>query len=247
MIPCLILYPLCLIYGLLSITDSSDRQFREKGASARDESYRNLVSRNSKFKSKSKSKRNLVQTSSKIHNAPLAETKANCKISPRNKFKLDSFNKRPKSGNILDIKEDNTEKRNGVISSALNGSKKHNPCKDNTTNLSPERPIKKDLPDRPSTPSILDRGNTRVAKKVPQFLKASPFLDNGFDSMLFNDNGDQDVMASPMTVEVKPLPKIRLCLLPAPREEDEEESSLAPRRRKVKKKRRSTKKKRNKS
>jgi hypothetical protein len=54
--------------------------------------------------------------------------------------------------------------------------------------------------------------------------------------------------AAPRTIEVKPLPKIRLSLMPAPREEDEENSSSvsgSPERSKsVRKKRNSSEKKR---
>jgi hypothetical protein len=64
---------------------------------------------------------------------------------------------------------------------------------------------------RPSTPSPKDIAEGRY-KARPSKTKAPP-LDDSFDTPA----------AEPVTIEVKPLPKIRLSLMPSPREEDEED------------------------
>jgi len=113
-----------------------------------------------------------------------------------------------------------------------------------TQNYSPERPTPKiNLSDRPATPSVVNRVNNRLDKMPGHSLKSSIFQ-TSFDSMTFDDSSGHNGISMPLTVEVKPLPKIRLCLLPSPREEDEvEESSVVLRSRRKKTKTRSSKKK----
>jgi Las17-binding protein actin regulator len=72
--------------------------------------------------------------------------------------------------------------------------------------------------DRPSTPSLLHQiPEADPAKR----MSAKP------SSITESDNFEESVpeKKEPVLIEVKPLPKIRLSLMPAPREEDEENSS----------------------
>lgn len=77
--------------------------------------------------------------------------------------------------------------------------------------------------ERPSTPSLrtIDSKTVggRPAKAPPQ-----PILDKN-DGNFADFSSFDDIPRNPVTVEVKPLPKIRLDLCPVPREEDEEEDS----------------------
>merc|ERR1711957_1129004 len=75
---------------------------------------------------------------------------------------------------------------------------------------------------RPSTPSM----NTIGAKTVDVSHKKSSqqHMDAVMDDFADFSNFD-DIPRNPVTVEVKPLPKIRLDLCPVPREEDEEDES----------------------
>lgn len=81
------------------------------------------------------------------------------------------------------------------------------------------------MPERPSTPSIRTIGSKTVGAPIPTAKPVvTPDTDEFVDFASFND-----VPRNPVTVEVKPLPKIRLDLCPVPREEDEEgdESSIS--------------------
>ena len=70
---------------------------------------------------------------------------------------------------------------------------------------------------RPPTPSV------PIAKPSTPQRPSSAQNTNEFDSP-----GDEMNSRDPgVTIEVKPLPKIRLSLMPAPREEDEDETSSA--------------------
>lgn len=69
--------------------------------------------------------------------------------------------------------------------------------------------------ERPSTPSIRTIGVSPQPPPQPE-LHADEFA---------NFPNFDDIPKNPVTVEVKPLPKIRLDLLPVPREEDEEEDN----------------------
>ena len=72
--------------------------------------------------------------------------------------------------------------------------------------------------ERPSTPSVrtIDSKTISSPKRPPQQEINDEFTDFPTFSV---------APRNPVTVEVKPLPKIRLDLLPVPREEDEEEDS----------------------
>jgi len=69
---------------------------------------------------------------------------------------------------------------------------------------------------------------TISSKTTPIIPKQSLPQQNDFNNNEFAElsNYDNSAPRNPVTVEVKPLPKIRLDLLPVPREEDEEEDSL---------------------
>ncbi len=69
--------------------------------------------------------------------------------------------------------------------------------------------------ERPSTPSLRTIGHSPQPPSQPD-LNADEFA---------NFPDFDDIPKNPVTVEVKPLPKIRLDLLPVPREEDEEEDN----------------------
>jgi hypothetical protein len=73
---------------------------------------------------------------------------------------------------------------------------------------------------RPVTPSILHQ--------IPE-ANPSKRLASRKASLLELDDVAQDEKKDPVLIEVKPLPKIRLSLLPSPREEDEEEGSTGSR------------------
>jgi len=86
----------------------------------------------------------------------------------------------------------------------------------------PRRPQHSQL--RPSTPTM----RTISSKTTPIIPKQSLSQQHDFNNNEFAElsNYDNSAPRNPVTVEVKPLPKIRLDLLPVPREEDEEEDSL---------------------
>ena len=81
--------------------------------------------------------------------------------------------------------------------------------------------------ERPSTPSMRTIDSKAVG--VPQPRPPLPLEDEFADFKRFAE--DVPPTNNPVTVEVKPLPKIRLDLCPVPREEDEEENdSVQPKR-----------------
>jgi len=88
--------------------------------------------------------------------------------------------------------------------------------------------------DRPATPSFPTQEDT---PKRPKKVQAEKKVVSSSDDFPLDENEPH-----PMTIEVKPLPKIRLSLMPAPREEDEEDDSSASRnkRAQVKKKKKSS-------
>jgi hypothetical protein len=63
---------------------------------------------------------------------------------------------------------------------------------------------------RPSTPSPMDLDAHRYRRKT------------SLKKMIVEDTFENDPSQDPVMIEVKPLPKIRLSLMPSPREEDEE-------------------------
>jgi hypothetical protein len=84
---------------------------------------------------------------------------------------------------------------------------------------SPRSSRNNNLQERPSTPSMRNidsKTQYQPSKITPNILM--PQVDE------FADFSSFDITSkNPVTVEVKPLPKIRLDLCPVPREEDEEE------------------------
>jgi hypothetical protein len=64
-------------------------------------------------------------------------------------------------------------------------------------------------------------------KKISKAEKEKKYLENNeFTDLLIDEQEDfLKNYSHPKTIEVKPLPKIRLSLMPAPREEDEENDS----------------------
>ena len=83
--------------------------------------------------------------------------------------------------------------------------------------IAPRRPQQQiQSHERPSTPSMRTIDSKTLPKRPPQQEINDDFSD-------FSSFGGAP--RNPVTVEVKPLPKIRLDLLPVPREEDEEEDS----------------------
>jgi hypothetical protein len=74
---------------------------------------------------------------------------------------------------------------------------------------------------RPPTPLLRD-DDPDLSKSRKSDRK---YDSNEFAEMSVNDRNSSKRPAKPMTVEVKPLPKIRLSLMPSPREEDEEDES----------------------
>jgi hypothetical protein len=76
---------------------------------------------------------------------------------------------------------------------------------------------------RPSTPAM----RTISSKTTPIIPKQTLSQQHDFNNNEFAElsNYENSAPRNPVTVEVKPLPKIRLDLLPVPREEDEEEDS----------------------
>lgn len=81
--------------------------------------------------------------------------------------------------------------------------------------------------DRPATPSL-----QQVAESDPNLKRASKaererkyLASNEFAELPIDEQEDYIKSTQPKTIEVKPLPKIRLSLMPAPREEDEENDS----------------------
>jgi len=87
---------------------------------------------------------------------------------------------------------------------------------------SPRRQQQIQQPERPSTPSMpqIDSKSVGVTQKSPPRQNIIPEENNFADFTNFDD-----IPRNPVTVEVKPLPKLRLDLCPVPREEDEEEDS----------------------
>ena len=73
--------------------------------------------------------------------------------------------------------------------------------------------------ERPNTPSVRNI-DSRLLNTMPTNGPIQPTEDEFADFSSFDD-----MPRNPVTVEVKPLPKIRLDLCPVPREEDEEEKS----------------------
>jgi len=105
----------------------------------------------------------------------------------------------------------------------------------------PQRPEVQRKQERPSTPSVLkdtaDQKDNFKAQPVQQWSDfvewddafADMPMDESFgDIPMDEDFGDIPMDESPAsnrTIDVKPLPKLRLDLMPAPREEDEDEVS----------------------
>jgi len=87
--------------------------------------------------------------------------------------------------------------------------------------LSPRRRQHSKMQERPSTPSMhrIDSKSVGMSEKSPPQQNIDA-IDDFADFTNFDD-----IPRNPVTVEVKPLPKIRLDLCPVPREEDEEEDS----------------------
>ncbi|KAL7553335.1 hypothetical protein ACHAWF_018177 [Thalassiosira exigua] len=95
--------------------------------------------------------------------------------------------------------------------------------------ISPRRNRQNQMPERPSTPSMrtIDSKTVGLPNKA---VSEQKLLDDFADFSNF-----EDIPRNPVTVEVKPLPKIRLDLCPVPLEEDEEEDvSVAKHKRKSK-------------
>ena len=86
--------------------------------------------------------------------------------------------------------------------------------------LSPRRP-QKQTQERPSTPSMRTIDKKTIGVPQPKAPSQSIVENDEFADF----KNFEDVPRNPVTVEVKPLPKIRLDLCPVPREEDEEELS----------------------
>ena len=83
--------------------------------------------------------------------------------------------------------------------------------------------------DRPSTPSLqLEIPNPDKSKRLSSKAKAAPHM-NDFAPVPDLDEEPSSLPKEPVLIEVKPLPKIRLSLMPSPREEDEDnDSSYSP-------------------
>lgn len=91
----------------------------------------------------------------------------------------------------------------------------------------PVRSRKEERPARPATPSL-----QQIAESDPNLKKSSraekekKYIENNdFAELPIDEQEDFLKNSQPKTIEVKPLPKIRLSLMPAPREEDEENDS----------------------
>ena len=76
---------------------------------------------------------------------------------------------------------------------------------------------------RPSTPSLEKRFNTQVDNSLHEPL--NNWATSDFVEWADMTTDDSAPSRSDVTIDVKPLPKLRLDLMPAPREEDEDESS----------------------
>ena len=87
-----------------------------------------------------------------------------------------------------------------------------------------QQPQRDQTQERPSTPSVRTI-NRQTVGGLPEKAPPQPILQDTGDFADFS-NFD-DIPRNPVTVEVKPLPKIRLDLCPVPLEEDEEEGSTA--------------------
>lgn len=89
--------------------------------------------------------------------------------------------------------------------------------------VSGQRPQQQSSQLRLCTPAM----RTISSKTTPIIPKQTLTQEHGFNNNEFAElsNYDNSAPQNPVTVEVKPLPKIRLDLLPVPREEDEEEDS----------------------
>jgi hypothetical protein len=94
----------------------------------------------------------------------------------------------------------------------------------------PNEPVrrKEDRPARPATSSLQQIADSDPnLKKISKAEKEKKYLENNeFTDLLIDEQEDfLKNYSHPKTIEVKPLPKIRLSLMPAPREEDEENDS----------------------
>jgi len=98
---------------------------------------------------------------------------------------------------------------------------------------------------RPSTPSLLNQVPESDPAKRLEITKPTvvPRSDE-FDLPRRNAGAQLEAERDPVMIEVKPLPKIRLSLMPSPREEDEEEveSVESPKKKKKSKKPKKTRK-----
>jgi len=117
-------------------------------------------------------------------------------------------------------------------SSGFNGASNAIPANQRSPNRSQQRQTQ----ERPSTPSMRRIDSNTVGISQP---KSMPQSNVNTDDEFADFNNFEDVPRNPVTVEVKPLPKIRLDLCPVPREEDEEDSSAAEAKQKRKSKSRS--------
>jgi hypothetical protein len=93
----------------------------------------------------------------------------------------------------------------------------------------PSEPVrrKEERPARPATPSLQQIAESDPnLKKLSKAEKEKKYLENNeFADLPIDEQEDFLKNSQPKTIEVKPLPKIRLSLMPAPREEDEEDGS----------------------
>jgi len=89
---------------------------------------------------------------------------------------------------------------------------------DNKEVRTPRRPKSQD---RPSTPSVYKTVEKSIVQPMQQWATADFEEWNG----PFADMPTDKPTTSKMNIDVKPLPKLRLDLMPAPREEDEDNIS----------------------
>ena len=69
--------------------------------------------------------------------------------------------------------------------------------------------------------------NTRSSQSARKLGRATPEVSSNNDHSGNQITTSAEVKKDPVLIEVKPLPKIRLSLMPSPREEDEEENSVS--------------------
>jgi hypothetical protein len=104
----------------------------------------------------------------------------------------------------------------------------------------PSEPVhRKEEPTRPATPSLQQIAESvQNLKKLSKAEKEKKYLEsNEFAELPIDEQEDFLKSQQPKTIEVKPLPKIRLSLMPAPREEDEDmDSDKSPGAKRTKKK-----------